>query len=117
MFSVTTQNSDAGEPARPLESKAAALLTPEAAAEGFMVEAVGGRVRLFHDCGNVVRISEHMTDPQLRWYLGTHRCGPVGSEWHIGITPKPREWQPATSRAHLARSRWARRRGGPEGAA
>lgn len=80
-----------------------AELPPEAVPAGFRLEPVGDRVRLFHHCGKVVRVDDP-TDPQIRWYLRTHRCGPATSEWHIGAIEQPPRRYRATP-AHCARSR------------
>lgn len=93
--------------ARPAE------LPPEAVADGFTLEPVGDRVRLFHHCGNVVRVDDP-DDPKLRWHIRTHRCGPATSEWHIGVVEQPRQRYLARP-AHLVRGRSGRRGRGPDG--
>lgn len=102
-----TGTSDAGAPARPAASVTTAdLLTPQAVADGFMVEWVGDQLRLSHHCRNVARI-EDPTTALVGWYMRTHRCGSADSSWHIGATPQQRRRDPRTP-AHLARSREGR---------
>jgi len=104
---ATALGSAAEEAARPAD------LRPEAVAAGFMLEPVGGRVRLSHHCGNVVPVDDP-TDPRLRWYVRTHRCGPATSEWHIGAIEQPSRRHPAAP-AHRRRSTPQPRGRGPHG--
>lgn len=94
----------------------AARLMPEAAAEGFRVDTGDGRNYLLHDCGNFLEISPAVTGAQLGWCVTAHRCGPPGSQWHIGVTPESDRWNPGTSSAHLARGRQVVRRRQPAAA-
>lgn len=88
-------------------SHVALLLSPEAVAAGFTVVSAGGREWLVHGCGNAVCVSEAVTEAQLAWSVGAHRCGPAGSQWHIGVAAQPDRLGSATSRAHLRRARQA----------
>jgi hypothetical protein len=76
--STAPSSGGAGAPARPGASRVAPdPLTPEAVAQGFVLERIGDRGRLSLDCRNVIHIEE-VTRTRVRWYVRTHRCSPVG---------------------------------------
>jgi hypothetical protein len=58
--------------------------TATATAEFTIEKTPSGWGHLVHNgCGNWTSFVDP-TDLRVRWYEGTHRCGPPGTEWHTG---------------------------------
>lgn len=56
------------------------------ATAGFSIETTeSGWGHVQHEaCGNWTSFVDP-TDLRVRWYMGSHKCGPPGTEWHTGM--------------------------------